>query len=334
MNAEQLLDALSQLAESKNIPFEALAQATAEGLRSMVISELAADDAYVAIDLEDAQLEVEAVTGDSSERLTLDDLSRRMADGVKRVIAQAVIDAQVAFLEDVASPYVGSVVEGRVNQVAEGAATVDLVLGGHYVEGILHPSDATGARLLRNRPITVLIKDQVDSSTTPRIRLTRRSPEFITGLLARAVPAIASGQVEVVSVAREPGVRTKVRVISREPNIDPVAVVIGAGGKTISSVTEEISPERIDIVGPGTFEEVLRSALLPGRITEARVYNAEGNSPLPVVRVTTSPKDRPLLFGRDGHNLKLASQLLGARILVVDEFPPGALESSDLPASA
>src|SRR5690606_16501055 len=66
MNAEQLLEALSQLAESKNIPFETLAQATAEGLRAMVIAELPADDAYVAIDLDAAELEIEAVVGDRS----------------------------------------------------------------------------------------------------------------------------------------------------------------------------------------------------------------------------------------------------------------------------
>lgn len=334
MNAEQLLEALSQLAESKNIPFETLAQATAEGLRAMVIAELPADDAYVAIDLDAAELEIEAVVGDRSELLSLDDLSRRMADGVKRVISQAVVKAQAAILEEIAAPFVGTVVEGRINQVAEGAATVDLVLGGQYVEGILHPSEATGARLVRNHPITVLIRDQVDISSVPRIRLTRRAPEFVAGLLARAVPAIASGQVEIVSIAREPGVRTKVRVISREPNIDPVAVVIGAGGKTIAPVIEDVAPERIDVVGPGTFDEVLRAALMPGRIIEARVYEPEGKSPLPVVRVSTDQKDRPLLFGRDGHNLRLASQLLGVRILVVDEFPPGEIDPSLLPASA
>lgn len=341
MKLDMMMEAIEGLARERGVEVDTILDAFANALvAAYKRSPGAAEEARVTIDPDSGEVIVYAQELDEDGNVVREWEDTPEGEAFGRIAAQSFKQVMQFKLREAKREQVFDMYEGREGDLVTGIVQqVDLprsvILDLGDAEAYLPAGERIPfERLERGNRIKALILEVRNDTKGAQIIVSRSHPDLVRRLLELEVPELTDGTVEIVSIAREPGVRTKVRVISREPNIDPVAVVIGTGGKTIAPVIEDVVPERIDVVGPGTFDEVLRAALMPGRIIEARVYEPEGKSPLPVVRVSTDQKDRPLLFGRDGHNLRLASQLLGVRILVVDEFPPGEIDPSLLPASA
>jgi N utilization substance protein A len=164
---------------------------------------------------------------------------------------------------------------------------------------------------LGNRMRFYLLKVR-EGSRGPEIYLSRSHPKFLSKLFELEVPEIASGSVEIRAVVREPGSRSKIAVSSKEEGVDPVGSCVGARGTRVNAVMQELGREKIDII---TFsekpEEFIENALSPAKVVKVKI---QGNK----AKVEIPKEQLSLAIGRDGQNVKLASELTGWKIDVVE----------------
>jgi len=160
----------------------------------------------------------------------------------------------------------------------------------------------------------------------PHLILSRAFPKFVTKLFELEVPEIAQGQVKIVSIAREPGLRTKIAVHSLDPKIDAIGAVVGHRGSRINSVVSELGGEKIDVILYSEDpKEYIANALSPAKVLEVKI--GEKNTALAIV-----PKDQlSLAIGKDGQNVRLAVKLTGWKIDVksIEEAENGLSHSNN-----
>ena len=261
--------------------------------------------------LEEAQvLDPEAQVGDSlGERLSTKDLGRIAAQTARQIIMQKVKDAEreVIFNEFIGRK--GEILNGIVQRYERDCLVIDL----GKTEAIMPPSEQIPRERYRQGDrIRAYIKDVSKTSRGPEILLSRADPRVILKLFEQEVPEVYEGVVSILSVAREPGFRTKIAVRSRDRDVDPVGACVGMKGSRVQSVVQELRGERIDIIAwdedPARF---VCNALQPAEIIRVLV-NESGKSMEVVV-----PEEQLLLaIGKRGQNVKLASKLVGWHIEV------------------
>jgi N utilization substance protein A len=255
----------------------------------------------------------DAQIGDSiSEPLPPIDFGRIAAQNAKQVIVQKVRDAererQFAEYKD----RVGEIINGTVKRVEYGNIIVDLGRGEAIVrrdESLPRENFRTGDR------IRAYLYDVREETRGPQIFLSRTRPEFMSKLFGQEVPEIYDGIVEVVSVARDPGSRAKISVISKDSSVDPVGACVGMRGSRVQAVVNELQGEKIDII-PWTDDAAsfIVNALAPAEV--AKVVMDEDTQRIEVV----VPDDQQsLAIGRRGQNVRLAAQLTGWDIDIMTE---------------
>jgi N utilization substance protein A len=161
--------------------------------------------------------------------------------------------------------------------------------------------------------IKVYLKQVQRSSKGPSLVVSRAHEELLRYLLRQEVPEIAEGIVEVKAVAREPGSRSKVAVVSHNPNVDPIGACIGHKGQRIQAVSAELGRERIDIIqwSPNP-KEFIRNALSPATVGEITIENSENGQNR--ASVVVAKDQHSLAIGKAGQNVRLASKLTGYEI--------------------
>ncbi|MDQ6772557.1 MAG: transcription termination factor NusA [Candidatus Dormibacteraeota bacterium] len=201
----------------------------------------------------------------------------------------------------------GELASGIVDRIERGAVYVDL----GRVEGIMPPEEQIpGETLTPGRPVTVAILDGSVPGTRSAVRVSRGSRVFVLKLLEAEVPEVAAGTVAVKTIAREPGLRTKVAVASSEPGIDPVGACVGPKGVRHRSILQELGPEHVDVVpwdpDPARF---VAAALGPATVLDVDI------DPETRTAHVTVPRDQlSLAIGKDGQNARLAARLTGWRV--------------------
>src|SRR5881398_3403010 len=184
------------------------------------------------------------------------------------------------------------------------------------VEALLPKSEQVeGERYEHNQRIKAVIKEVSNSTKGPSIIVSRRDPELIKSLFELEVPEIADGLVEIANVAREPGYRSKIAVVSHADGVDPVGACVGPRGSRVRMVVSELRGEKIDIIPyndePARF---VAKALSPARVREVLVDDANKQATVIV------PDDQlSLAIGREGQNARLAARLTGWRIDIRSE---------------
>ena len=192
------------------------------------------------------------------------------------------------------------------------------------VEALLPKSEQVdGERYDHSQRIKAVIKDVSNSTKGPSIIVSRRDPELIKQLFELEVPEIADGLVEITNVAREPGYRSKIAVVSHVDGVDPVGACVGPRGSRVRMVVSELRGEKIDIIPyndePARF---VAKALSPARVREVLVDDA-GKQATVIV-----PDDQlSLAIGREGQNARLAARLTGWRIDIRSETEFAAEEA-------
>ena len=240
------------------------------------------------------------------------DFGRIAAQNAKQVIVQKVRDAERERQYEEYKDRIGEVINGVVKRVEYGNVVVDMGRGEAVVrrdEGLPRETFRTGDR------IRAYIFDVRREQRGPQIFLSRTRPEFMTRLFTQEVPEIYDGIVEIVSVARDPGSRAKIAVISRDSSIDPVGACVGMRGSRVQAVVNELQGEKIDII-PWTEDaaSLIVNALAPAEV--AKVVLDEDAERIEVV----VPDDHlSLAIGRRGQNVRLASQLTGWDIDILTE---------------
>src|SRR3990172_7828195 len=268
-------------------------------------------DPEAEISLEAArEYDPEAVYNDNiGFRMSTRDLGRIAAQTARQIIMQKVKDAEREVIYKELIGRKGEIINGIVQRYERDCLVVDL----GKTEAIMPPSEQIPRERYRQGDrIRAYIKDVSKTSRGPEILLSRADPRMILKLFEQEVPEVYEGVVSILSVAREPGFRTKIAVRSRDRDVDPVGACVGMKGARVQSVGQELRGEPIDIIAwdedPARF---VCNALQPAEIIGVLV-NESGKSMEVVV-----PEEQLLLaIGKRGQNVKLASKLVGWHIEV------------------
>jgi len=236
------------------------------------------------------------------------DVSRIAAQSAKNVISSIIRDAEREKIFDEYADRIGESVTGTVQQSDSRYTLIKLREG---VEALLPPSEQpNNERYDHNQRIKAYIIDVRKTSNEPSIVVSRTHPGLIRRLFEIEVPEVYDGIVEIKSVAREPGLRSKVAVSSREGGLDPVGACVGPKGSRVRMVVSELRGERIDVVpwneDPATY---VANALSPAKVDRVLVEE-DGHTATVIV-----PDDQlSLAIGKEGQNARLAAKLTGWRI--------------------
>ena len=240
------------------------------------------------------------------------DLGRIAAQSAKQVIVQKVRDAERERQYDEFKDRIGEIVIGEVKRTEHGNVLVDL----GRAEAIVRRDDLIPRESFRNKDrIRAYLYDVRHETRGPQIFLSRTHPQFMAKLFTMEVPEIYDGIIEIKSVARDPGSRAKIAVISRDSSIDPVGACVGMRGSRVQAVVGELQGEKIDIIpwSPNAASFIV-NALQPAEV--AKVVLDEDAERIEVV----VPDDQlSLAIGRRGQNVRLASQLTGWDIDILTE---------------
>ncbi|KPA23417.1 hypothetical protein shim_03510 [Shimia sp. SK013] len=240
------------------------------------------------------------------------EMGRIAAQSAKQVILQKVREAerdrQFAEFQD----RVGTIINGQVKREEYGNVIVDVGRG----EAILRRNEKIGRESYRpNDRIRCFIKDVRRETRGPQIFLSRTAPEFMAELFKMEVPEIYDGIIEIKAVARDPGSRAKIAVISNDGSIDPVGACVGMRGSRVQAVVNELQGEKIDII-PWNEDQptFLVNALQPAEVSKVVLDEEAGK-----IEVVVPDEQLSLAIGRRGQNVRLASQLTALDIDIMTE---------------
>ncbi len=240
------------------------------------------------------------------------EMGRIAAQSAKQVILQKVREAERDRQYEEFKDRAGTIINGVVKREEYGNVVVDVGAG----EAILRRNDKIGRESYRpNDRIRCYIKDVRRETRGPQIFLSRTAPEFMAELFKMEVPEIYDGIIEIKAVARDPGSRAKIAVISYDNSIDPVGACVGMRGSRVQAVVNELQGEKIDII-PWNDDQptFLVNALQPAEVTKV-VLDEEAER----IEVVVPDEQLSLAIGRRGQNVRLASQLTNLDIDIMTE---------------
>jgi len=240
------------------------------------------------------------------------DLGRIAAQSAKQVILQKVREAERDRQFEEFKDRKGTIINGQVKREEYGNVIVDIGRG----EGILRRNEKIGRESYRiGDRVRCFIKDVRREARGPQVFLSRTDPQFMAELFKMEVPEIYDGIIEIKAVARDPGSRAKIAVISYDNSIDPVGACVGMRGSRVQAVVNELQGEKIDIIpwnqDMATF---LVNALQPAEVSKVVIDDDSGK-----IEVVVPDEQLSLAIGRRGQNVRLASQLTGLDIDIMTE---------------
>jgi N utilization substance protein A len=268
----------------------------------------------IEISLEDARARNPAAqVGDIiAETLPPVDFNRVNAQSAKQVIVQKVRDAERERQYEEFKDRIGEIVHGVVKRAEFGSVVVDLGRG----EGVIRRDEMIPRENFKvNDRVRAYIYDVRREARGPQIFLSRSHPQFMVRLFAQEVPEIYDGIIEIRAVARDPGSRAKIAVISKDSSIDPVGACVGMRGVRVQAVVQELQGERIDIIPwNGEAATFIVNALAPAEVSKV-VLDEDTHR----TEVVVPDEQLSLAIGRRGQNVRLASQLTGWQLDILTE---------------
>jgi N utilization substance protein A len=272
----------------------------------------AVEDSSCEIALEEARWDDDTYeVGDVMEiPVNFAEFGRNAVMAVKQRIVQRVRENERDRIRDEFNDRVGELLSGEVQQIERGKLVV--MLNRHKDADAIIPwkDQNPRERFRQGDPIRAVLKKVEETPKGPRLILSRADPLFVAALFKLEVPEIYQGIVEIKEIAREVGGRTKIAVSSRDDSIDPVGACVGLKGSRVQAVVSELGGERIDIVPWHPDTEVFaRRALAPARV--AKVVSDLSRQ---VITAIVDEDQLSLAIGRNGQNVRLASQLIGWQI--------------------
>ena len=236
-----------------------------------------------------------------------DDYGRIAAQTAKQVIVQKIREAERTSIIDEYGGKEGEIISGIVQKVERGNVYIDFARATGVLEAV---EQIPGEYLERGQRVRAYLYSVEDTPRGINLRLSRTHPKFIEKLFAVEAPEVESGVVEIKSIAREAGARSKIAVQSKDESIDPVGSCVGQKGTRVNTITAELGGEKIDIIpwsdNPATF---VGNALSPAKALSIKIDEAEHKALVEVAEDQLS-----LAIGKGGQNVRLAAKLTGWRI--------------------
>lgn len=239
-------------------------------------------------------------------------LSRIAAQTAKQVIVQKIRDAEREIIFNEFQHRKGEIITGLIRRVDRGAVIVDL----GRTEGYMPQKEQIpGENYNPGDRVQAYLSDVQLTPKGPRIILSRACPEYLIALFHNEVPEIREGLVTIRNAARDPGVRAKIAVVSKDPDVDPIGACVGVRGSRVQNVVQELRGERIDIVPYD--EDITRfvcNALAPAEVQKV-IFDDDRKS----IEVIVGDTHLSLAIGKRGQNVRLASQLTGWKLDILSE---------------
>ena len=371
--AEQIVTAFRDVAATKNLSDEEMTDLVKEGILAglariygaTVQAEIVIDDVTGEFDivvlrrvvaevedpaseilLEEARWDDETFEAGDVMEVPVDfkDFGRNAVMAVKQRIVQLVRDNERDRIRDEFSDEVKELLSGEVQQTERGKLVVMLNRSREAEAIIPWKEQNPRERFRQGDPIRAVLKKVEETPKGPRLILSRADALFVAALFRLEVPEIFQGIVEIREISREVGGRTKIAVYSRDESIDPVGACVGLKGSRVQAVVSELGGERIDIVPWHPDTDVFaRRALAPARVSKV-ISDTERQ----VITAIVDEDQLSLAIGRNGQNVRLASQLIGwqidlygsrewvekgAEISVLNAIAEEQYETSDFPLS-
>ena len=283
------------------------------------------EDPDTQISLEEAkEIKKSYKVGDNvQEEVTPKDFGRIAAGTAKQVITQKLREAErdQAFSE--LSGKVDTLVTGTIRRIENNNVYVEIA--GSAIEGILMTGDQIASeRYNINDKIKVYIKKLRETTYGVQAVVSRTVPNFVKKLFEAEVPEIASGVVTIKNIVREPGYRTKMAIVSRDPNVDALGSCVGNKGLRVNAIVAELGGEKIDLIvySDDPFEYIARA------LSPAKVLSIEIDEELKASRVIVPDDKLSLAIGKGGMNVRLAAKLTGWKIDVKNESRAAAEEKN------
>lgn len=240
-------------------------------------------------------------------------MGRIAAQQAKQVLTQKIREAEREIIYKEYKDRVGTIINGVVKRIEKRNILVDI----GRTEALLPTSEqCRGERFLQSDRIRALIIDVRENTKGSQIILSRAISDFVVRLFEAEVPEIYDGTVTVRAVAREAGERTKIAVMSKDRDVDPIGACIGMRGMRVQAVTRELRGEKIDIIPwKEDLSDLVKAALAPATVTRVQIVDQENKRMEVVV-----PEDQiSLTIGKRGQNIRLAGQLVGWELDVKSE---------------
>jgi N utilization substance protein A len=251
----------------------------------------------------DAKLEEEIVFPLEAQ----EDYGRIAAQTAKQVIIQKIREAERNVIIDEYGSKEGEIINGFVSKIERNIVYIDF----NRATGIILPEEQIpGEFYRRGERIRAYLYSVEETPRGVNLKLSRTHPQFIEGLFKLEAPEIASGVVEIKSIAREAGSRSKIAVYSNDDHVDPVGSCVGQKGSRVTTVMTELGGEKIDIIPwSGDTSQYIISSLSPAKVLDIEVMDAEHKA---IVEVASDQLS--LAIGKGGQNVRLAAKLTGWRI--------------------
>lgn len=236
-----------------------------------------------------------------------EDFGRISAQTAKQVIIQKIREAERVSVFSEFEDKQGNIISGTVQRIERGNVFIDL----GRATGIMPKEEQIPSeRFRQGERIRAYLFNVEDGQRGIYLRLSRSHPDFLRKLFEAEAPEIASGVVEIRSIAREAGQRSKIAVFANDPYIDPVGACVGQRGVRVQTVTSELGGEKLDIIEwSDDPKELIEAALSP-----ARILSVEIDVERKVAFVVVTPDQQSLAIGRGGQNARLAAKLTGWKI--------------------
>ncbi len=250
----------------------------------------------------------EAKVGDEVEvEVTPAGFGRIAAQYAKQALMSQLRRAEKAMIFEEFKDRVGDIVNGTVRRFEKSDVVLDL---GKFEAVLPNRERVPTEEYQIGERIRCYVKDVIQTIHGPEILLTRADPQFVLKLFRLEVAELNDGTIEVKSIAREPGFRTKLAVFSRDPKVDPVGACVGLRGQRVKNIVRELNNEKVDIIPwSADIKAYVAKALDPARVKSFRVDES-----IKRIVVTTTPDQLPLAVGKRGQNARLASRLTGWQI--------------------
>jgi N utilization substance protein A len=280
--------------------------------RKIVAEEVS--DVKTEISLEEARLIDSGVQmGDEIEvEVTPSNFGRIAAQTAKQVVIQRLREAERNVIYDEYSSREGEIVAGTVHRTEQKILIINL----GQTEAIMLPQDQIpGENFAQGQRIKCYIAEVKKTAKGPQITVSRSHPGFLRRLFELEVPEIFEGLVEIKSIAREAGYRSKIAVSSRDDNVDPVGACVGHRGMRVQNIVRELNGEKIDVIKWSQDMSVyIANALSPAKVLQVEIDEAEKSS-----RVIVPDHQLSLAIGKEGQNARLAAKLTGWKIDIKSE---------------
>ncbi len=282
-----------------------------------VVSKVFHDKIQISLD-EARKINADAKIGDLIEKETNVPISRIAAQAARNVVTQRLVEAEKSIIYKQFLERKGEITTGQIYKVKPKGVIVNL----GKVDGIIPVEEmVNGEKYAPGKKIKVIIKDVLETPKGWEIILSRASTELVLKLFKLEVPELDEGIVEIVSIAREPGYRTKIAIKSRKERMDPVGTLVGYRGQRIRNILSDLGGEKIDIVpysdDPAKF---IAASLSPAKIVSVELFDDR------TAEVVVPDKELSLAIGKSGQNARLAAKLTMWKIDILSESEKESLE--------